>query len=196
NTLRRMRLLRGASYDVVHAFDSRPAVILPALRAVAGTGAPLVMDWADWWGRGGRIRERSGWAVRTFFGPVETWFEEAFRNRATAATVICSPLGSRLARLGYPADRILTLPNGCERMDGLPSREEARAALGVGADTPLLVHVGRIMRQDLALLRRAFEEARARVPALRLVFVGAGLPARDTEGPGMQATPFLPPAAV
>src|SRR5690606_29779506 len=109
NTLRRIRRLRAYAFDVVHAFDSRPAVVLPALRVAVDSGAPLVMDWADWWGRGGRIQERSGWLVRTFFGPVETWFEESFRGRAAGATVICSALGERLRAMDYPAERILQL---------------------------------------------------------------------------------------
>src|SRR5690606_22638841 len=122
NTLRRIRHVRSSTFDLVHAFASRPAAVLPALRVAADTDAPLVMDWADWWGRGGRIQERSGWLVRTLFGPVETWFEESFRKRATAATVICTALEERLRAMGFPGERILRLPNGCARPAGVPSR--------------------------------------------------------------------------
>lgn len=192
NTIRRIRRLRASTFDVVHAFDSRPAVVLPALRVAAECGAPLVMDWADWWGRGGRIHERSGWLVRTLFGPVETWFEESFRSRAAGATVICSALGERLQGMGYPDERILRLPNGCVRFDDMPSRSAARASLGLAASTPLLVHVGRIMRPDLALVKDALARALQQVPALRLVFVGAtGLPAGETSGPGLSTTGFV-----
>ncbi|MGH7447633.1 MAG: hypothetical protein ACRELT_08735, partial [Longimicrobiales bacterium] len=60
NTMWRTCMLAREQFDLIHAFDSRPVVILPAL-AVRGTaGAPLVLDWADWWGRGGVIGERSG----------------------------------------------------------------------------------------------------------------------------------------
>src|SRR6266567_1547100 len=45
--------------DIVHAFDSRPSVILPALLIARRSRATLVMDWADWWGRGGTIESRS-----------------------------------------------------------------------------------------------------------------------------------------
>ncbi|HSH46380.1 MAG TPA: glycosyltransferase, partial [Longimicrobiales bacterium] len=80
NAVRRVLALRRRRFDVVHAFDGRPVVIGPALEVRRRTGARLVMDWADWWGRGGRIEERSGAVVRTLVGPVETWFEEAFRT--------------------------------------------------------------------------------------------------------------------
>src|SRR5438034_7369479 len=50
----RRRYLHGRKFDVVHAFDSRPTVIHPALQcARENPQALFVMDWADWWGRGG-----------------------------------------------------------------------------------------------------------------------------------------------
>ena len=192
NTIRRMQLLRGQRFDLVHAFDSRPAVVLPALAKCGRSDTPLVMDWADWWGRGGRIAERSGWAVRTFFGPIETWFEEAFRLRAAGATTICSALGERLIALGYPAERILHLPNGCGAPDALPNRAAARTALGLSTDERVLLHVGVIMRPDLRLLLDAFRSARAQAGELRLVFVGAtGRGAAELTGEGIQHTGFV-----
>jgi glycosyltransferase involved in cell wall biosynthesis len=192
NTVRRMQLLRGQRFDLVHAFDSRPAVVLPALAKCGRSDTPLVMDWADWWGRGGRIAERSGWMVRTFFGPIETWFEEAFRLRAVAATTICSALAERLVALGFPAERILHLPNGCGAPDGLPERAAARASLGIAAEAIVLLHVGVIMRADLTLLLDAFRRARAQVSGLRLVFVGAtGRTAAELSDEGITHTGFV-----
>ena len=52
DTAQRLGKVRGETFDLVHAFDSRPVVIHPAL-ALQRRGVPLVMDWADWWGRGG-----------------------------------------------------------------------------------------------------------------------------------------------
>lgn len=173
NTLRRIAFVRGREYDVVHAFDSRPAVILPALAAERFAGAALFMDWADWWGRGGTIEERSGWVVRTFFGPVETWFEETFRIRAAGSTVISRALEERAAALGVPRARILRIPHGCD-VDGLvpASRPEARAVLGVAADVPLLVHVGVLTRADMELVAAMLRALARRVPGVRLALVG------------------------
>src|SRR5690606_9585168 len=94
--------------------------------------------------------------------------------------------------MGFPGERILRLPNGCARPARVPSRSAARASLRIAATTPLLLHVGRIMRSDLALLKDAFAQALHQIPALRLVFVGeTGLRPGEVTGPGMSATAFV-----
>ncbi|HEX6308933.1 MAG TPA: glycosyltransferase [Longimicrobiales bacterium] len=174
NTAWRSSRIVRERFDLVHAFDARPVVIVPALAARATTRAPLVLDWADWWGRGGVIGERSGWAVRTFFGPIETWFEEAFRTGATANTVISERLRERCIRLGVPDDRVHVMPNGCNPARPVSDTERARAreALGLEPGTPLLVHVGAMHQADAALLCAAFRIVRQRLPDARLAFVG------------------------
>ncbi|HSJ05452.1 MAG TPA: glycosyltransferase family 4 protein [Longimicrobiales bacterium] len=173
NTAWRVRRLAAERFDLVHAFDSRPAVILPALAVHRRCAAPLVMDWADWWGRGGTIEERSGWAVRTFFGPVETWFEEAFRRSATAHTVIADSLRERCIGLGAAADRVTWLPNGCTppAEHGAPAQAEARAQLGL-PDGPLVLHLGVAFPADAEFLFAAFRRVRLAVPDARLALVG------------------------
>ena len=172
NTIQRMIHLRRKHVDVIHAFDSRPVVIGPALTVRARSGAALIMDWADWWGRGGWIQERSGWAVRMGFGPIETWFEEAFRTRATATTVISSALEARAVGLGVPRDRILRLPHGCDTAGLRPlDRGVSRRALGLD-ESPLLVHLGVMTESDGALLFDTMRIVRRRLPGARLVMIG------------------------
>src|SRR5260370_1646863 len=82
--------------DIVHAFDSRPTVILPALLLAKTASTPLIMDWADWWGRGGTIEARDTTRfTRVAVRRVETWFEESFRHRAARTTVISTGLANR-----------------------------------------------------------------------------------------------------
>jgi glycosyltransferase involved in cell wall biosynthesis len=176
NALRRMASLRAEAFDLIHGFDCRPVVIGPALAVRQRTGARLVLDWADWWGRGGQIQERSGAFVRALVGPVETWFEESFRTRADASTVISRALSGRLQGLGVAPDRILCFPNGSDIERIQPQdRDAARRALGVGREVPLLVHIGVLTRGDGQLLLDAFRRARRELPAARLVLVNPGL---------------------
>jgi glycosyltransferase involved in cell wall biosynthesis len=172
NTIWRIRRLAREPFDLIHAFDSRPAVIFPALAVRRQCGAPLFLDWADWWGRGGTIQERSGWAVRTFFSPVETWFEEAFRTDATAHTAIVASLRDRCAGLGVDPARIKWLPNGCQPpAHARVARAEARRHLGL-PEAPLLLHVGVAFPADAAFLFDAFRRVRQAVPIARLALVG------------------------
>lgn len=173
NVLRRFLALRGRDFDLVHAFDSRPVVIGPALAVRHRTGAPLFMDWADWWGRGGWIRERSAWPVRTFFGPIETWFEEAFRGRAVGTTTVSETLARRAEGLGVDRRRILVEPNGCDPDGVVPvDRVEARRRLGLAPDSPMLVHLGVLTPGDMELLAGAVRRVRRSRPEATLALVG------------------------
>lgn len=173
DTVWRMGWLRGRSFDLVHAFDCRPAVILPALYAKRRTGRPLVIDWADWWGRGGTIQERSGWFVRTFFGPVETFFEEAFRARADGTTVISRALYDRAAGLGVPEESMILLPQGSDVGSVYPcDKAAAREELGLPPDVHIVGHLGVLLRNDAVLLFSSMELVQQKSPGCRLLLVG------------------------
>jgi glycosyltransferase involved in cell wall biosynthesis len=172
NTSWRMRRLKHEHFDLIHAFDCRPAVIWPALAQQRRTGAALFIDWADWWGRGGTIADRSSWLLRTFFGPVETWFEEAYRERALANTTISVLLKERCERLGVPGDRIRVLPNGCRAPFSIPGGRMAaheRCRTGAG---PLVVHLGVVKGGDADLLFSAFRRVLQRWPQAQLALLG------------------------
>jgi len=196
NAIRRLLRLRRYEPDLVHAFDSRPVVIGPALSVVRRTGATLFLDWADWWGRGGRIDERSGWLVRTCFGPVETWFEEAFRVYADGTTTTSAALAARAADLGVEPARIWTFPNGCDPGTGdLPEQSHARGALGVDPSTPLILHAGVLTPGDMAQLSSAFEHMTRVRPDVHLVFAGnhtAPIPASLRESGRVRRLGFVP----
>lgn len=173
NTLRRIFFVSNARFDLIHAFDCRPTVIVPALAARRRTGAALFTDWADWWGRGGTIRERSGWLAQRLLGPVETWFEEAFRGHALGTTVISSALLGRAMHLGLLPDSVLKLPNGCDPVTISPlPRELARSRLSLPLEPLLLAQLGNLLPADARLLREALRRARTRIPDLRLAWIG------------------------
>jgi glycosyltransferase involved in cell wall biosynthesis len=167
---RRILRTRQQQWDLIHAFDSRPAVILPAI----ATKAPLVLDWADWWGRGGTIEERpTGAIVRMLVGPMETYFEEAFRIRADATTVISSALEKRAVQLGVKPDTILRLPQGCD-VEGIVPRERvwSRRQLSFSAPGPVVGYVGVLNRSDAQLLFDTWRLIRERRADARLILIG------------------------
>ncbi len=172
-TLARTTWLNSSHPDLVHAFECRPAVILPALAIARQRRLPLVIDWCDWFGRGGSVEERPNPLQRAALRPLETFFEERFRRYADATTVINSVLGAKATALGVQPSTIYELPNGCS-VEGWPTegRDEARAALGLPLDAPILGYVGVIFARDAILLAAAFDRLRERCPAARLLVIG------------------------
>lgn len=160
--------------DIVHAFDCRPTVILPALRLVKTTGAHLVIDWADWWGRGGTIEDRpAGRRARILIRPIETFFEEHYRTRANYTTVISHALRDRAVALGVPEGTITLLPSGGDSRAITPKPQtQARAELGLLQSGPILGYLGSSLNSDAKLLASVFADLRTRNPSLRLLLIG------------------------
>jgi glycosyltransferase involved in cell wall biosynthesis len=174
DTLVRCLLVRREAWDIVHAWDCRPAVILPAIRAARrghAAGTRLVLDWCDWWGGGGTQRERRGLAQRAM-APLETWFEEAFRTRADASTVISRALLDRAIKLGVAPETIHLLPQGCDVTGAHISREAARARLGLRDDANVLIGIGTLIKSDAALLFDSLALLFARFPDCRFFLIG------------------------
>jgi glycosyltransferase involved in cell wall biosynthesis len=172
NTWNRMGYLRRQDYDLVHAFDSRPAVIHPALAYRRHRRVPLVMDWADWWGRGGVTAERKNPLLRHGFTALETFYEEHFRGRADHTTTISAALARRAAALGIPKRQITQIRGGADldrfKPQGLA---QARASLGLPAEVPLLTFAG-FVHYDLDLVLNSFLIVRRAVPTARLMLCG------------------------
>jgi glycosyltransferase involved in cell wall biosynthesis len=181
--------------DVVHAFDSRPAVILPAIALVKSSRAPLVIDWADWWGRGGTIESRgTGILTRLATRRLETWFEETFRVRATRSTVITTALAERARGLGVGQNTITVLPQGCDSIGIVPTDVKlARLRCGIPDGFPIVGYVGTLLKEDASLLFSSFTSLRAVEDRLRLLLIGnPRLPLPEI--PGLLRTGFVPRA--
>lgn len=157
NAAMRMFWLVSRRFELVHAFESRPVVIFPALLAQR-MGATLIMDWCDWFGRGGAIEERASWVLRHLFGPIETLFEERFRPQADGITVINPQLQERALKLGIPQDRILMFPNGSDiNMIQTLDKTWAREQLGFPQDKFIIGYLGQAFPQDAMLLASSFD---------------------------------------
>lgn len=175
DTANRVRFVASSAWDVVHAWDCRPAVILPALAAtLRGARPPLVVDWCDWWGRGGTQAERPGSLAKLFYGPIETFFEERFRTSATRTTVASEALRERAISLGVPASSISKLWGGCDAERLRPmERAAARSSVGVPGHGWVVGYLGAIHRAEVPLLMDALHCARQCVPTLLFRAVGS-----------------------
>lgn len=172
-SLLRMAWLASTRFDLLHAFECRPSVILPALATRLRTGIPLVIDWSDWFGRGGSVEERPNRLQRAILRPVETFFETRFRRYAAATTVINRLLGERAVALGVPPASITLIPNGCDVTGWeLESQATVRTALNLPATAPLIGYVGSIFPRDARLMAQAFDQLHRGRPDARLLVLG------------------------
>ncbi|MCB8968690.1 MAG: glycosyltransferase [Ardenticatenaceae bacterium] len=173
DTLNRMWWLNGRSFDLIQIFENRPVVIFPALYIKKKLNIPLVMDWCDWFGRGGSVEERTNPLIRTVLRPVETFFEETFRHRADGTTVINSVLRQKAIDLGVPPETILSIPNGANTTDFQPKNlQQVRKRLGLPVDAPILGYSGVMFHRDGLLMAAAFEQIHQIYPEARLLLIG------------------------
>jgi glycosyltransferase involved in cell wall biosynthesis len=173
--LRRILMLNSlkGSFDLVHIFETRPATIFPTLFYLKKNRIPLVIDWNDWWGRGGLIDEnRPKWYAKTL-GPIETYFEENFRRHGNAHTVVSDALRRRLIGLGVDPNIIHFVPNGAD-IDSFKPRpiSQARQRLGLSNDRPILCFTGFDVVSDLDLVLNAFKEVVNHLSNVLLLLTG------------------------
>jgi glycosyltransferase involved in cell wall biosynthesis len=173
NVLARIQWLRRQDFDLVHIFESRPTALFPGLYVQRRRKVKLVMDWCDWFGRGGSVEERPNAVVRLVLRPVETFFEERFRSGAEGTTVINSVLRQRAVELGVPPESIFHLPNGSnvEEIQPVPLAE-ARKRLGWSLHAPVVGYIGAIFERDAKLMARSFDQIHHQEPAARLMLAG------------------------
>ncbi|MGQ9491463.1 MAG: glycosyltransferase family 4 protein [Anaerolineae bacterium] len=173
NVISRIIWSHKQQFDLVHAFESRPVSIVPALYWQRYRHTKLILDWCDWFGRGGSVEERTNPLVRVVLRPVETFFEEHFRSQADGTTVINTTLRQKAIDLGVPPQKILLLPNGSdvERLRPHP-RTEARRAIRLPTSELVIGYVGAAFRKDAELMARAFDLIHVAEPRARLLLIG------------------------
>jgi len=160
-------------FDLIHAFESRPVVILPALYWQRIRGVTLILDWCDLFGKGGSVEERQSWLVRTGLRPFETFFEDHFRTWADGTTVINSALRQRAIMLGVSPDKIMYLPNGSNTDDLYPyPKASAREKLGLEQDILIIGYLGAIFLRDAHFMVKAFDMIHQSEPRARLLLIG------------------------
>lgn len=97
-------------------------------------------------------------------------------NRAHHVVAVSQALATRLGEIGVAPERTSVLYNGVDphRFHPVP-RQEAKQALGFGANERIVLFVGNIQAsKGCAELLEAYARLAQRVPELRLVYAGAG----------------------
>lgn len=189
----RMLAVARDRFDLVHAFESRPNVLLPAVLSRALNGCPLVVDWADWYGftrDGSGLAERRPWPVPY----LETALEEFIHRKADWVTTISTGLRDRALALGIPADRVRWIPSGAAAeaihpLDIISCRRE----LEIPPATHLIGYVGSQVG-DLEILSPALRMLRKSHPQIKLGIIGPA--PSDVHAPGFRdaVIPFGPVA--
>ncbi len=171
NTMKRIAWLGREDFDLVHAFEGRPVVLFPALFEKK-RGARLIMDWCDWFGRGGSVEERPQPLVRWLLRPIETHFEGAYRCRADGTTVINALLREKAIGLGVDPATILLIQNGSDPGRAPQSRGEARKKIGLEGEDQLIGFVGGTFSQDARFMAEALNRVAARNNKVKLLLIG------------------------
>ena len=159
NTITRIWFLRSRRYDIVHCLDCRPAVIFPGLFAKYFRSSKLVIEWLDWFGRGGTASERR-FVIRLFMVPIETFFEERFRKHADGTIGLGAPLTQRARDMGI-SHNVINILHGCDTQ-GIKafSKHDSRKALGLRTGLSYVGYLGRMREDAIRLFAGLIRELR------------------------------------
>jgi glycosyltransferase involved in cell wall biosynthesis len=172
DTLRRIIYLKDRKFDIIHCVDTRPNVVLPGLFLKKKNGGKLIMDWGDWWGRGGTISERSDSMAEKLFEPIETFFEEKFRKYADGHVVLSDILKDRCIELGVTSP-IVKIPHGADTVQIKPKDKlAARKKLNFAPNDKIIGYLGAIFPNDSELLILSFRIVKKLLPELKLLIIG------------------------
>jgi glycosyltransferase involved in cell wall biosynthesis len=129
--------------DVVHVFSVvSPISVFPAFLAKLAQVTrtrdhKLIVDWEDWWGRGG-ILHKFNFAIRS----TVTFFEEGIPRLADGVTVVSDMLLERALRIGIKPQRLMKLQNGADVNSKPLPKSLARERLGLPIDKTIVCHLG------------------------------------------------------
>lgn len=163
------------NYDVIHLF----AVQLPPTAAATLTArllknlrlknASIIVDWEDWWGRGGLATVHG----RVVHGAM-TLLEEKVPLLADATTVVSELLKRRALGVGVDPQKLYEVPNGAD-VDFIRPMSQREACLRLGFDESehILVYVGHYHGKCLFTMIDALKNVVRVRRDVHVVFVGS-----------------------
>ncbi|MDP8244228.1 MAG: glycosyltransferase family 4 protein [Candidatus Hinthialibacter antarcticus] len=177
DNLARLASISIDQWDVIHAFDHRPNVLLPwflqrSLTRFSSQPPLFVSDWCDWWTEGGITTARRPFA---WIDRLEQRIEVGSKQISDGVTVISSVLRERARSAGIEDERLLTLPAGV-MSDAFPviEKQDARNQLGIASDKPLLGFIGYSL-WDIQLLADLFAAVKEQRNDALLLAIGGGV---------------------
>lgn len=169
----RKRWLGKQRFDIVHAFDMRPTCAQPAFQAKR-YGALMLSDWADLFGKGGSVEERSSPVARAILRPIESYNERVLRKKGDGVTCICSHLYKMAQGLNFSDKQLLLLHNGFNQtINPRTSKLEARQHFGINPDLYVAGSLGAFFNKDFQLLKSAIEHCQSQKD-ISFVHIGQG----------------------
>jgi glycosyltransferase involved in cell wall biosynthesis len=162
--LRRIPLVLGTDFDLIHVFAAANFCnSLPGLFAMF-KGTKVLVDWDDWWTRGGLVQG-------TPLLPVRTIMEEKLPILASAVTVVSDALKQRALSCGVKEERIFKIENGSNVEDiRVCQKSESRKKIEV-ENVPILLYIG-YWGTDIQFLIHVIRKVRSVIRDARLIVVG------------------------
>ncbi|MBI4743976.1 MAG: glycosyltransferase family 4 protein [Actinobacteria bacterium] len=144
-----IRLAVSQRFDVVYSFNvaspttGLPLIFLRFLKMIGLYNAKLLIDWDDWWGKGGLTSiDKKGWLIEASASFLET----RIPLLADRITVVSDMLEEKALQIGVKPHNISYLPNGAntELWYSVESRS-LRKELGLPFEMNILCYVGRAL---------------------------------------------------
>ncbi|HEX7501949.1 MAG TPA: glycosyltransferase [Acidobacteriota bacterium] len=185
DAIARYRQLQIETYDIVHAFDHRPACAYPAWLQKR---APFISDWADLWGTGGLAETRPIWESPLAFFDRKS--EKWLHRKAMAITAISHRLLQISRDLGYDHEHLLHLGVGANHRDIVPLPPGvARERLQLAPGRPVLVHIG-FVGNDRDFTQAAISHLKRLVPDVLVLCSGGSAEALASHFPATVVRSF------
>ena len=161
--------------DVVHIATEGP-LGFSALRAARKLGLPATSTFHT------NFQDYCADYGAAFAGRLMLGYLRWFHNFCAATTVPDGGLIERLGQAGLQRLKMLGRGADTELFDPARRSRELRRSWGAGPDSPVALYVGRVAAEkNIPLVLKAWQNARAKHPNLRMVVVGDGPVRRKLE---------------
>jgi glycosyltransferase involved in cell wall biosynthesis len=160
--LNRLPFILETNFDIIHIFASVSFCnSIPGLFSKLFKRVHLVVDWDDWWTKGG--------LTHSPIDPILVVMEEKVILFASATTVVSDALRYRV--LGCGAKNVFKIENGSNVEDiKVMGKNESRRKLKIGS-SPIILYMG-WWETDVAFLVEVVKNVRKTLPDVKLMVIG------------------------